>query len=225
MHRGFLPFWVVGCVIGCGGDSQGSKASDGGGDGGAAASDGGGAGTGGAVAAPPAQGAFWANVRSVSPPVAGKTCPAGASLSFDLPAVEPAGAAPETLDANTYLHTLIDGEGAAQVKCAVKGALSYTLEGNITLGAKSFALSRATLGADRKGAAQITLRDSGSPGFSGALSSPTANCMLDAAAAAGNNYQVKAGSIWAHFVCASVEQAPSDYCQAEGYFVLENCDQ
>src|SRR6185436_20398052 len=117
---------------------------------------------------------------------------------------------------------LVDGEDGAEVKCAVKGASSYTLEGTITLGPKSFAISSGTLGADRKGTAQITLRDSGTPGFSGALSAPSANCTLDAAASAGANLQVKAGAIWGTFSCPSVEQAPADYCQAEGYFVLEN---
>jgi hypothetical protein len=113
------------------------------------------------------------------------------------------------------------------VKCAVKGASSYTVEGTITLGPKSLAISSGTLGTDKKGTAQITLKDSGTPGFSGALSAPSANCTLyaDAAATPGANYQVKAGSIWGAFSCPAVEQPPSDYCQAVGYFVLENCDQ
>lgn len=226
MHRGFLLL-VVGWLIGCGGDSQGSKASGASGDGGASAAGSGGSlgGPGAGPVPPPAQGAFWANVRSVSPPPAGKSCPAGATLSFDLPAVDPTSTPPQTLDADTYLHKVIDGEGAAEVTCAVKGASSYTVEGTITLGTKSLAISSGTLGADKMGTARITLRDSGTPGFAGALSAPSANCTLDAAAAAGNNFQVKAGSIWAHFSCASVEQPPSDYCRAEGYFVLENCDQ
>jgi hypothetical protein len=227
MRRGFLVFLVVGWVIGCGGESQGSKASGAGGDGSASAagSGGGRGGAGGGPVPPPAQGAFWANVKSVSPPPSGKACPAGATLTFDLPAVDPTSTPPETLDANTYVHRLIDGEDAAEVKCSVKGASSYTLEGTLTLGLKSLAISSGTLGADKKGTARVTLRDSGTPGFPGALSAPSANCTVDAAAAGGNNYQVRAGSIWAHFSCASVEQAPSDYCQAEGYFVLENCDQ
>ena len=228
MLRGCLLFLVVGWVIGCGGDSQGSKATGTGGDGGdsaAASGDGLGGATGGGSVPPPAQGAFWANVRSVTPPPAGKACPSGASLTFDLPAVTPTATLSETLDADTYVHRLIDGEDTAQVKCTVHGTSSYTLEGAITQGAKSLAISSGTLGADNKGTARVTLRASGSPGFSGSLSAPSANCTIDAAAAAGNNYQVKAGSIWAHFSCPSVEQPPSDYCQAEGYFVLENCDQ
>jgi len=177
---------------------------------------------------PPAQGAFWANVKSVSPAPAGKICPSGPTLTFDVPTVPPPTTAKpqvETLDADTYLHKLIDGEDSAEVSCSVKGKSSFTLEGTIKLGNKSLAISNGTLGADKKGTARITLRDSGSPGFSGALSAPSANCTIDAAAAAGNNFQVKAGSIWGHFDCPSVEQSPSDYCKADGYFVFENCDQ
>jgi hypothetical protein len=224
MCRGVLVFLVLGWVIGCGGDSQGTKGS--GGDGASDASAGGDqGGAGGGAVPPPAQGAFWANVRSVTPPPPGKMCPSGASLTFDVPAVDPTSLPSQTLDADTYVHRLIDGEDGAQVTCAVKGASAYTLEGTITQGFKSLTISSGTLGADDKGMARITLRDSGNPGFSGNLSAPSANCTIDAAAALGNNYQVKPGSIWAHFSCATVEQPPSDYCRAEGYFVLENCDQ
>jgi hypothetical protein len=174
---------------------------------------------------PPAQGAFWANVKSVSPAPAGKSCSAGASLTFDVPTVDPVTHSERTLDADTYLEKLVDGEDKAEVSCSVKGKSSFTLEGTIKLGNKSLAISGGTLGADKKGTARITLRDSGTPGFSGALSSAPAACTIDAAAAAGNNFQVKAGSIWGHFDCPAVEQAPSDYCKADGYFVLENCDQ
>lgn len=226
MGRAYCLFLVVGWVTGCGGEAQGTKSSASGGAAGAGAE---GAGTGGTAGAgavpPPSRGAFWANVKSVSPPPAGKACPAGASLTFDLPAVDAASNPPQALDSDTYLHHLIDGEAAAEVKCAVQGESSFALEGKIALGNKSFTLSSGTLAADKKGTAQITLRASGSPGFAGALSSPGANCTLDAAAAVGNNYQVKPGSIWGHFSCSAVEQAPSDHCRAEGFFVFENCEQ
>jgi len=174
---------------------------------------------------PPAQGAFWANVKSVSPTPAGKMCPSGASLTFDVPAVDPLSNPPETLDADTYQHHKIDGEDQASVSCTVKGGGSFTLDGTIQLGNKALTISSGTIAENKKGTARITLQDSGTPGFSGALSSPSANCVIDAAPAAGNNFQVKPGSIWAHFQCPSVEQSPSGYCQAEGYFVLENCNQ
>jgi len=176
---------------------------------------------------PPAQGAFWASVKSVSPPPAGKSCPSGASLTFDVPTVDPQAIPPKPtqLDADNYQVKIVDGEAQAQVNCAVKGKSSFTVEGTIQLGNKSFSISNGTLGADKKGTGRITLRDGGTPGFSGSLSSPSATCTLDAAGAPGNNFQVKAGSIWGHFDCQSVEQSPSDYCKADGFFVFENCDQ
>jgi len=231
MGRAYFLFLVVGWVTGCGGDAQGTKPTGTGGnagnagvgDGGSVGGNQGGGGAG--PVPPPAQGAFWVNVKSVSPSPAGKMCPSGASLTFDVPAVELTSGVPETLDGDTYLHKLIDGEDRAEVTCAVQGESAFTLEGTIRLGNKSLTLSSGTLAADKKGMARVTLRDSGTPGFPGTLSSTSANCTLDAAAAAGNNFQVKAGSIWAHFSCPSVEQAPTDYCQASGYFVLENCQQ
>jgi hypothetical protein len=220
MGRALLLVLMVGWVTGCGGDAQGSKPSDAQGTAGAG-NQGGAAG-----AVPPTpQGAFWVNVKSVSPAPAGKMCPSGASLTFDLPAVDPTRMPPETLDADTYVRTLIDGEDAAQVTCTVQGTSTFSLEGKIALGSKSFTLSSGTLAADKTGTARITLRDSGSPGFPGTLASPSANCALVASAELGNSFQVKPGSIWGHFSCPSIEQAPSDYCQASGFFVLENCEQ
>jgi len=172
---------------------------------------------------PPAQGAFYASVRSVSPAPSGKSCPSGASLTFSVPdtTLTPA----ENLDADTYVQKKIDGEDSSEISCTVKGTGPFTLEGTIKLGNKLLALSSGTLGADKKGTARVSLRDSGTPGFSGTLGAPSANCVIDAAAAPGNNFQVRPGSIWGHFSCPSVEQSPSDYCQADGYFVLENCSQ
>ena len=174
---------------------------------------------------PPAQGAFWANVTSVSPQPAGKSCPSGASLTFDVPAANLNAIPSETLDQDTYKLRKIDGEDQAEVSCSVKGGSSFTFEGTIKLGARALSITNGTIGDDKKGTARITVQANGTPGFSGALSSPSANCVIDAAPAPGNNFQVNPGHIWAHFQCASVEQMPSDLCKAEGFFVLENCSQ
>jgi hypothetical protein len=64
-----------------------------------------------------------------------------------------------------------------------------------------------------------------SESLSGSLISPTPNCIVNAAADATNKFQVKAGSMWAEFSCPSVEAAPNEYCTANGFFVLENCEQ
>jgi hypothetical protein len=174
---------------------------------------------------PPAQGAFWANVKSVSPQPAGKSCPSGASLTFDVPQANENASPPEVLDADNYKLRKIDGEDQAEVSCSVKGGGTFTFEGSIKFGARALSISSGTIGDNKKGTARISLRASGSPGFSGSLSAPSPNCVIDAAAAPGNRFEVAPGRIWAHFQCPSVEQPPSDFCQAEGYFVLENCDQ
>jgi hypothetical protein len=174
---------------------------------------------------PPAQGAFWTTVTSVSPQPAGMSCPSGASLTFDVPAANRSAIPSETLDQDTYKLRKVDGEDQAQVSCTVKGGGNFTFEGSIKLGPHALSISNGTIGNDKKGTARITLQASGMPGFSGALSAPSANCKIDAAAAPGNRFEVNPGRIWAHFECPSLEQPPSDYCKAAGFFVLENCNQ
>ena len=171
---------------------------------------------------PPAQGAFIASVNSVSPSPPGKSCPAGAAFTYDVPN-ESETKPTEVLDADTYLHKIIDGEDASTVRCEVKGGSTFTFSGRISLGGKALEISDGTLGADKKGTARITVTNS--LRISTSLSAPSANCVVNAAGAAGNNFQVRAGSMWASFSCPSVEAIPADYCKADGFFVLENCDQ
>lgn len=172
---------------------------------------------------PPAQGAFIASVKSVSPAPAGKMCPSGTALTYDVPRIwesQPT----EILTSDTYLHKATDRENSStNVRCSVTSNLQFS--GRIALGSRALEVSGGTLGADMKGTARITLTNSGSPGFSTPLSAPATNlCTIDAAAAPGNRLQVKAGSMWASFSCAAVVADPSDYCKAEGFFVLENCE-
>jgi hypothetical protein len=126
----------------------------------------------------------------------------------------------EALDQDTYLHRTIDGENNAQVSCRVTGS---SFSGRIVLGGRALSISSGTLGADKKGTAQITVTNSES--LSTSLISPTANCTVNAAKDGSNNFQVKGGSMWASFSCPSVEAAPNEYCTAGGFFVLENCEQ
>jgi hypothetical protein len=173
---------------------------------------------------PASQGAFIASVRSVSPAPVGKMCPSGAALTFDVPNLNDKTPA-EDLDGDTYLHKIIDGEDASKVTCTVKGKSSFSFGGRIELGARALEITGGTMDASMKGTARITLTNSGTPGFSHALSAPSANCVIDASAMTAGGLQVKAGSMWASFSCPSVEAQPSDYCKADGFFVLENCSQ
>jgi hypothetical protein len=174
---------------------------------------------------PASQGAFIASVRSVSPAPVGKMCPSGAALTFDVPNINDTKPA-EVLDGDTYLHKIIDGEDTSTVNCSVKGKSTFTFGGRIALGPRAIEISNGTMGANMKGTARITLTDSGMPGFSHALSAPSVtSCTIDASAMTASGFQVKAGSMWASFSCSSVEAQPSDYCKADGFFVLENCSQ
>jgi hypothetical protein len=175
---------------------------------------------------PPAQGAFIAEVRSVSPAPAGKSCPSGAAFTYDVPDVTsqpipPKG--PETLTALRYLHKIIDGEDSSTVACTVSGGSTFRFSGKISLAGKGIEITGGTLGADKKGTASITV--SNSVKLSSPLAAPTPNCTIDAAPASDNNFQVRPGSMWASYSCPNVEHAPSDYCKADGFFVLENCSQ
>ena len=164
---------------------------------------------------PPAQGAFLATVKAASSPPNGRSCPSSISFTYDVPSIQ-ATKPLEALDENTYLHRTIDGEDNASVSCKVVGSSTFTFKGRIVLGGRALTVASGTLGADKKGTAQVTVTSS--ENLSGSLISPMANCLVEA-------YQVKAGSMWASFNCPSVEAPPSDYCSANGFFVLENCEQ
>jgi hypothetical protein len=171
---------------------------------------------------PPAQGAFKASVKPASPQPAGKSCPTSA-YTYDVPNVletDPA----KQLDEDNYTHKTIDGENGSSVSCSIKGSSTFNFSGKISRADRGLSISDGTIGADKKGTARITVIKSGNPGFP-TMISPMANCTIDAAKADGNKYQIKAGSMWARFVCPSVESPPSDSCAADGFFVLENCDQ
>jgi hypothetical protein len=169
---------------------------------------------------PPAQGAFYVSLTSVSPPN-GRQCPSGAATSFDVPpllATKPT----EILTTNTYLHSSIDGEGDAKVSCSVKGSSSYTFAGRIASQGRLLELSDGVLSNNMTGTARVMVTDSSK--LSNALTSPAADCTIKVVTNS-KGVQVKSGSLWAEFSCVSVEVAPSFGCGAKGVFVLENCSE
>ncbi len=170
--------------------------------------------------AKPAQGAFNTRVTAASPAPSGKMCPSGASTYFEVPVIPPSPTTDDTLDANTYIHRVIDGESDASVRCRVQGK-GTSFEGRISQGGKTLEISGGTLDASLRGTARITVGSSSQ--ISGSLSAPSANCIINAAPTGGTSYQADSGHMWATFDCPSVERQPSDYCGARGTFVLENC--
>jgi hypothetical protein len=162
-----------------------------------------------------AQGAFIVSISGVSLPPMDKRCPVGAAFTYDVPAVRNTKPL-EQLDDNTYLHKTIDGEDGATVSCSVKSAAGgFSFSGKIVNGGQALQISDGTLGADGTGTARVFVK---SVELSAPLISPSANCVVTTS-------DVKAGSMWAHFSCPSVESQPADYCKAEGTFVLEHCVQ
>lgn len=166
---------------------------------------------------PPAQGAARFTVTSAAPVPAGKSCPV-VDATVGIPQVS----AMQALDADTYLRHIVDGEDAASFRCRVSGASTFTFAGAMQRAGTSLEIGNGMLGADHQGTADIKLGAAST--LPGVLASG-GSCTVDAAAGMGANFQVKPGSIWASFSCSSVEAAPSDFCAATGFFVLENCEQ
>jgi hypothetical protein len=209
--------WVLGLVLGCAGVS---KSGSGEGPGGAAdPGDSGSTGNGGRPQhAPPAQGAFIVTLSSAG--VSGKTCPSGASSTFDVPSVLATSPA-EKLSSMSYQHWAADGDGDSSVACRVQGTSSFTFSGRLQLGVKLLDITDGVIDGRRAGSARITVADG--TRLSNSLTSPGADCVVEVVTASSMP-QIKNGSMWATFSCASLEHAPSDACAAEGTFVLENCE-
>jgi hypothetical protein len=185
----------------------GSSGSEGGDDGGASAGD-------TFQPAPPARGAMTFTVKPPSPLPPGKACPTSAGFTSELPA----GNGPT---ASNYPAHVVDGEDGAAVSCRVAGDSTFEISGKVQLAGRALLIEDGVVSADEPGSASITVVDSErlATGLRGTT------CVLSVEADAPSNLQIKPGSVWASFSCPSVESAPSDYCQASGFFVLENCDQ
>ena len=186
---------------------------------------------------PAAQGAIWVRIQSASPTPTGKSCPSGASTTFDVPHVDPnmkndkGEIVDEVLDENTYLHWIIDGQSSSSVSCSVSGgsggySFSGRLKGPTTsstgkTGIGSIEISSGTLdGTSKKGTATMTIADSAD--LSQSMASPSAACTVEAVP---GDKTLQPGSMWASFTCSSIESPPADYCTAHGILVLENCSQ
>jgi len=146
-------------------------------------------------------------------------CPSGAALTYDVPPVLST-TPTEVLDQDTYLHWTVDGDSDASVSCSVDGTSAFS--GRIGSGAASLAITDGVLTDGESGTARISAANSARLPTN--LTSPAADCVVTVVRNSGRP-QVKPGSIWASFTCASLEHAPSDACAAKGTFVLENCAQ
>lgn len=198
----------VGGESAAGGRGSGSgSGSEGGDDAGASAGD-------TFQPAPTARGAMTFTVKPPSPLPPGKACPTGAAFTSELPA----GNGPT---ASNYLAHVVNGEDGAAVTCRVAGDTTFEISGKVQLAGRALVIEDGLVSADEPGTASITVIDSERL----ATRLRGASCVLSVEAGAPSNLQIKPGSVWASFSCPSVESPPSDYCQASGFFVLENCAQ
>jgi hypothetical protein len=169
--------------------------------------------------APPAQGAFSASVTAASPQPAGKMCPSGAAQSFEAPTVtEPK----DKLSTSTYAEKLIDGENGAEMSCTVKGKDTFSFDARIDYRNRTLELTGGVVNPNLEGTARVVVFDQTK--LSTPLTSGAGECTIRVVTNS-NGPQIRAGSMWASFDCPGVQAAPSDYCRANGVFVLENCNQ
>lgn len=158
-------------------------------------------------APPPAQGSMSIHVASSSSPPAGTKCNIpghNATIGDPPPGASSAGA------------RVKDGDGAT-VHCSVKGSGTYSVSGAMRKGSVSFQLN-GKVPSKGDGTASVSSFD---PTSDTTMRSPQDKpCTISPIEIAG-------GRIWAHFDCPGFvnPSAPSTYCQADGFFVFENCDQ
>jgi hypothetical protein len=170
---------------------------------------------------PIAQGAVIFSVKPSSPQPTGKACPTSA-FTADIPAILSSMPA-ERLDEDNYIHKVVDGEDGVSFSCRVAQQDGWVFEGDVQLGGRGLRLANGSLSEDGTGTAEVTIIDS--QFLSPSLLASNEPCMVTAMQSTGNNFQVRAGSMWAKFTCAAVEALPSSSCAADGIFVLENCAQ
>jgi len=208
--------WALSLALGCGGASKsGGEGPGGAPDPGDSSSTGNG---GRPQHPPPAQGAFIVTLSTSD--ASGKTCPSGASSTFDVPPVLATSPA-EKLSSTSYQHWVADGDGDSRVACRVQGGSSFAFSGRLERGVEILDITEGVVDGARAGSARITVADG--TRLSNALASPGADCVVEVVTTSSGP-QIKNGSMWATFSCASLEHAPSDACAAAGTFVLENCE-
>ncbi len=163
-------------------------------------------------APPPAQGSLYIHVSAATnpPPPAGKKCNIAAH-NAQIGSQAPTQTSPG--------DRVQDGNKGASVHCTVKGKSSFSVSGSMRKGSVSFQINGQVPkvgGGD--GTASISSFDS----TSGATMDSTDN-----PACTVTPIEIAGGRIWAHYVCPGFinTDSPSTYCQADGFFVFENCSQ
>ena len=123
-----------------------------------------------------------------------------------------------------------DGKSNAKIRCTVskQGQNQYSIGGSILQGTRGLSVVNGLVGPDAEidgysGSAQIIHTDT----QTGTLESDAGACQLTVY----ENQDVAAGRVWGNFSCVGQNEDgvrsnnnPSARCNAEGNFILENCD-
>lgn len=119
---------------------------------------------------------------------------------------------------NQYPAHLVDGEAGAQVSCRVAGSDTYEVEGVLASGGARLLISSLTLAGD-KGDGVVMFADPAqfAESYSGSCRFLTRS--------PGTSLQIKPGSLWASFDCASLASQGGSARGATGFFILENCEE
>lgn len=158
-------------------------------------------------APPPAQGAMQIHISSATPSPPGKACTVPAHNS------QIGKTAPDAVNPGSRVE---DGNSGAYVRCSVKGGGNYVINGTMRNKNVSFEINGTA--SKSGGTATISSFDPTSAvNMSSVQGTP---CKI-------TPIKISAGRIWASYQCDGFADpnSPSDYCQANGYFVFENCDQ
>ncbi|HMR09514.1 MAG TPA: hypothetical protein PKA88_27230 [Polyangiaceae bacterium] len=164
---------------------------------------------------PPPQGGVNVNIRSapssVTPP--NKKCTVGGHSAF-------VGSPPP--DATKPGSRVVDGESGASVSCSVrKSGGVFKINGNATHKGVSFSVT-GEVAPEGTGTATILHRN---PTVLETVKNEDAMpCTVSVADAP---LQVATGRVWAKFSCPALiaAQQPTLFCEGEGFFVFENCDE
>ena len=164
---------------------------------------------------PPPQGGVNISVRSAPSSVtpAGKKCTVGGHQAF-------IGSPPP--DASKPGSRVVDGEGGASVSCNVrKSADGFSINGNANHKGVSFSVTGSVMPA---GTGTVTILHRNPTVLETVKSDQATPCTISVEDAP---LQVASGRIWAKFSCPALtaNQQPTLFCEGEGFFVFENCEE
>ena len=119
-----------------------------------------------------------------------------------------------------------DGEGGTSVSCKVSGSETFTFNGRFQSEAVKLTIAGTVQSGGTGETNTFSYRDQKVNLNAGNTGDPVCDvpCTISVSVPNGN-LQVAKGRIWAQFSCPRLCGGVNEACGANGYFVLENCDE